>query len=354
MDPFSAALAIAALAKNLSAGKKQKEMLEAERKRTNEAQMEAEERMRASEQAAGQPIRQAMAGAKTALSARDPFMEQAVQQGAYQQTAAETRKTEVAAGGIGAGGRVRGAAGARAAAAAQGLMSRESMRIQRQRELNQLIGQQAGQLAEISMTGMRTREQTIAGYQQRLSDVRMEQAALPDPTAQALTAAVQFAASEGAYDDIFGKKGADDALELSQTTVTGLEDKMPWDPGYTVETGVTPDWGWMQDNPGMWPDEFLGTGGGMPSYTDIHGAAPTLGDALNPAYQTKNFWRALPGEGHRIPRDRPWEIDPGTSSYTPRAREMNPYSPSPIYSTYNPRMSNLENLKRRFWRPWNY
>ena len=192
-------MALGSLASSVAEQRKQKEAMEAEAQRIQEAQMESEERMRASEQAAGQPLRQAMAGAKTALSARDPFMEQAIEQGAYQQSAAELRKGELAAGGIGMGGRVRGGAAARAAAAAQGLMSRESTRIQRTRELNQLIGQQAGQLAEVTMSGMRTREQTIAGYQERASTIRQDLAQMPDAGATALRGATSWMAEKDMF-----------------------------------------------------------------------------------------------------------------------------------------------------------
>ena len=199
-----AAMALGSLASSYGEQKKQKAFLEEERRRQQQASDEAAERIDAATQKAGQPIRRAMAGQRVALSARDPFMEMAVQQGAYQQTAAETRKAALASGRIGAGGRVRGQAAARAGAAAQGLLSRESMRIQRQRELNQLIGQEAAQLGEITMAGMRTREQTVQGYQDRISQLRQQQAAMPDFGAQALRGAVGAMASGGAFEGMTG------------------------------------------------------------------------------------------------------------------------------------------------------
>ena len=155
--------------------KERKELKAKELKQEKEAKAAAE-RLKREEEQAKRPLTEAVEGSKIAAAARDPFMETAVQEGAYQQTAAATRQAELAAGGVGAGGRVRSAARTQAGAAAQGLLARESMRIQRNRELNQAISAGASQLANISMAGIRTREQSSQYYQQRADNYAAAQA----------------------------------------------------------------------------------------------------------------------------------------------------------------------------------
>ena len=172
-----------AIARAEAANKKELARLEKERKELKAKELKQEkeakaaaERLKREEEQAKRPLTEAVEGSKIAAAARDPFMETAVQEGAYQQTAAATRQAELAAGGVGAGGRVRSAARTQAGAAAQGLLARESMRIQRNRELNQAISAGASQLANISMAGIRTREQSSQYYQQRADNYAAAQA----------------------------------------------------------------------------------------------------------------------------------------------------------------------------------
>lgn len=241
-------MALGSMASSLAEGEKQREALSEEAKRLGERRDESEQRQISAERAAKQPLEQAIAGQRVAASARDPFMEQAVQQGAYQQTADELRKGELAAGGVGAGGRVRSTAGARSAALAQGLMARESKRMENVRGLRKLIGQEAAQLSEITQTGMRTREQSLAGYEQAISKVRTDMAAIPDPAAVALRGATKFMGEAG----MFGEEGMEGTIGGVNKFISGALGYKHADPNVEDAKG---DFGFP-----LW--DLFGMGGG--------------------------------------------------------------------------------------------
>ena len=243
--------------------KERKELKAKEAKKEKEAKAAAE-RLKREEEQAKRPLTEAIEGAKIAAAARDPFMEAAVQEGTFQQTAAATRRAELAAGGVGAGGRVRSAARTQAGAAAQGLLSRESMRIQRNRELNQAISSGASQLANISMTGMRTREQSSQYYQQRadayygaqsqlggqqwqvrqqLLNLDRERSQIPSFAGQFSRGALGFMAAGGHLDDMFSGLGGGQS-RVEKMDPYGYYERQQMSPSYGRYSQFDPDSWW--------------------------------------------------------------------------------------------------------------
>ena len=115
---------------------------------------------------------------RTAGAARDPFMEAAAASGARNQVFGQVRKAQQA--GLGA----RSGSGAMQQARSQSILARESMRLKRQGEYNQLIAQQVGQLGELTQAGIRTRADIRTKYSGMRAEVgSMEQS---DPLGAAL------------------------------------------------------------------------------------------------------------------------------------------------------------------------
>ena len=196
---------------------------------------------------------------RTAGEARDPFMEAAAALGARNQVFGQVRKAQQA--GLGA----RSGLGAMQQVRSQSILARESMRLKRQGEYNQLIAQQVGQLGALTQAGMRTR----ADIRTKYSGMRMELGSMEqsDPLGAALggmgsslmTAALNSPdtdpLTQGGQVDIAVDKqlaadfGADfDPFMATPASPPSMEwdwGTRPW--GGSVETGIS----WL-NSPGPW------------------------------------------------------------------------------------------------------
>ncbi len=207
---------------------------------------------------------------RTAGAARDPFMEAAAASGARNQVFGQVRKAQQA--GLGA----RSGSGAMQQARSQSILARESMRLKRQGEYNQLIAQQVGQLGELTQAGIRTRADIRTKYSGMRAEVgSMEQsdplgAALGGMSSALMTAALGSSGTSTMTDEqLAGKAWAEKAAQEAAFTASkpyadfgaGFDPltatpasppSMEWDWGTRpwggpVETGVP----WL-NSPGPW------------------------------------------------------------------------------------------------------
>ena len=203
------------------AQKKQKEKLRALRQEIEAQKKEALESIGDSMSLAKTPIQREMGRMEALRTARDPFMEQAVQQGAFTQVSADRRRSEMAAGGIGTGGRVDYGTAA-AQGAGQMLMAKESMRLKQEGQLTQAIAQQAQGLANIELSGMQSRQDAMRSYGERISGVSQQIGSMENPWRSAAT---------GAVSGFLGKIGKAQEAAWNQEGSTGAQDWLNKLPG---------------------------------------------------------------------------------------------------------------------------
>ena len=208
MDPVTLAklgLSLGSLASGISGASKQEKALEEARKKLLAQQQQALDEQRTGTRRVEAMLDQERRAARAQLSARDPFMEQAVSQGTLRTIEAERRKREMASG-LQAQ-RVGEIATDRAimAARAQGLMARQSLQLQRQEQLGQAVRGLTGQMAQVSQAGLQAQADIRANFGQQISQLQLAQAQQPDPLATFFGGTMQgILSAEGGADWLFG------------------------------------------------------------------------------------------------------------------------------------------------------
>jgi len=162
-------LGIGALGTAFSAteARKQRRAMRAELARQREERSAALADIRTTEQRQLQPIEAELNRARLTRSARDPFLEAGINQAAQEQVGAAQGQLR-ATGAPQQLSLARRAAGAQA----QSLLARESMRLQREREMTGLIASGLQQTAGIRGMALKSRQEVEADYGSRISGLR--------------------------------------------------------------------------------------------------------------------------------------------------------------------------------------
>ena len=178
--PFGLLMAGGAIIGMMGA-KKKEEALEKQRKKLLEREERAIEEARRGTRSVAGILEREIQSTRAASAARDPFMEAAASAGAVQQIGAETRRAELAAGGIGTGGRVRAQQEQVQQLRGQAMMQNLSMRLQREEKLGETIRGLTGKLADVTQAGVQAQADIRARFGDQISQLEMGQAQAPDP-----------------------------------------------------------------------------------------------------------------------------------------------------------------------------